>query len=495
MKKQTTVLVVSLVIVLILTGTMFFVAARFRDGSEGSSEEGLSASDISQEEELHLLSISSSEINTITIENPSDQFTLVNQGDGFVVEGFEEMPVSKLNINNLVAFFSDLTAELELASLSDSKEEQEQVIGDSETILAEYGLVYPDYKIQITTTDGKEEKLVIGNHAPDNNSIYLLYSDKVYLLDDALLDSVSKNRYSFLDNNITEVEPEYQQAKIVLSGSVRPSPITLEVKVIEEETKQEGEETTVISSKKKEYTMTTPLKQTITEASAEQVTKGLYALYANAIEAVSPTAEEMVAFGLDEPYSVVSVDFDGAQGFTLKTSSPNENNYVYLMKDNSQMVYLVSASRLSWLTVQTEQLTQSIYVPAQTEELSELRVTSQNKAYDFVVTQSDGEMTVSCNGQEVDGELFEKLYQTITAIPPSKMTAEEPSFDAALTMVVSYRDEERKEDTIELIPTGSGSVYLCINEESKYTASQDMVYQILDNCENVLEGKAVSNLA
>lgn len=490
MKKQTAALVVSLLIVLALTGVMVFLLFRFQSG-EGKQEP---ESSVENREEV-LLSLSSEQINTVTITNPDDRFTLVNQGSGFVMEGLEEIAVSKLNISNLMSFFQELAAERELADLTD---ETAKTVGDSKEMLAQYGLDEPEITVELVTTDGQEKTLMLGSRALDNNSVYLLYEQKVYLIDDGILDSVQRTRYSFLDNTITEIEPEYEQASIVLSGAVRPSPITLEVKTVTEEQSkpdEESSENSVAASRHKEYTLTTPLIQTISESSASQVTEGLFSLYANAIVAVEPTPEEMVSFGLDEPYSVVSIRFDGAEGFTLKTSAPSQNNYVYLMRDGSPLVYLVSASRLSWLSIQTEQLTQSIYQSVKAEALSEFRVTAASVSYDFVVNKEEGELRVQCNGQEVSAELFEKLYQTVTAIPPVRMTSKQPELSAALTMSISYQDEQRSDDVLELIPTGKGEVYLVINDESRYTAQQDLVSQILENCQKVLEGKEPANLA
>lgn len=355
MKKQTTALLISLAVVVLLAGLLIFLMVRFQ--SEGD-QTGQNSAQSSEDETIHLLSLSSEDINTITIENPVDTFTLVNEGDQFVVEGFEEVAVSSLNINNLTASIADLTADREILSLSE--ESEAETIGDSAQKLSQYGLDQPQYILKIVTTEGTEEILTFGDDALDNNSIYVQYGDQVYLIDNAIADILAKDRYSFLDNQITDIEPEYEQATITLSGTVRPSPITLEIKTVQDE-ESESEDEGVVSSSEKEYTLTTPLEQTITEASASQMTDGLFSLYANSVEAVSPTEDELASFGLDQPYSIVTVWFDGTESFTLKASAPDRNNYVYLMKEGSPLVYLVSASRLSWLKVQTEQLTQSLY--------------------------------------------------------------------------------------------------------------------------------------
>lgn len=348
MKKQRMVLLGSLALVILLSVVLIILM------TSPQQEQSQESNQTDQQQELELLSMTVEQINTISVENPAGGFVLVNQGSGFVVEGYEEVASSSINVNNLTANFTSLQAKRLLLS------QEELTPGSSNEQLEQYGLDNPQYSIQIVTTDGNTEELFLGNSAPDGSSIYALYQDAVYLLDDRLLDSVSKGSLSFLDNQITDLEPEYEKAIITLSGTVRSSPVTLEIQT-KEQTTEEEEEQSVVSSAEKIYTMTTPLIQTISEESAAQVTEGLFSLYGNSVIAVKPTAQQMAEYRLDEPYSIVSMQVDGVHAFTLRTSEPDANNYVYLMRDGSPLVYLVSASRLSWLEVQAEQLTQSIY--------------------------------------------------------------------------------------------------------------------------------------
>lgn len=101
MKKQTVTLLLSLLVVLALLGLMIFLMVRFQSGEE-QEEQTVGSS----QEETVLMQVAADAINTLSIENPSDSFTLVNEGDGFVVEGLEGVSVSSLNVNNLVDLFA-----------------------------------------------------------------------------------------------------------------------------------------------------------------------------------------------------------------------------------------------------------------------------------------------------------------------------------------------------------------------------------------------------
>ena len=92
--------------------------------------------------------------NTISVENPAGGFVLVNQGSGFVVEGYEEVASSSINVNNLTANFTSLQAKRLLLS------QEELTPGSSNEQLEQYGLDNPQYSIQIVTTDGQHRRAV-----------------------------------------------------------------------------------------------------------------------------------------------------------------------------------------------------------------------------------------------------------------------------------------------------------------------------------------------
>ena len=132
MKKQTVTLLLSLLVVLALLGLMIFLMVRFQSGEE-QEEQTVGSS----QEETVLMQVAADAINTLSIENPSDSFTLVNEGDGFVVEGLEGVSVSSLNVNNLVDLFAPLTAQRQLLSA------EELTVGDSGEQLMQYGPMGP----------------------------------------------------------------------------------------------------------------------------------------------------------------------------------------------------------------------------------------------------------------------------------------------------------------------------------------------------------------
>lgn len=462
MKKQTAILLSSIALVVFLSGVLCYLLF--------FAEEPKEETKIVEQEKEELFSVLPQDINIIKIKNPEDEYTLVNCQESFAVEGLEETKASKINMQTLLSLLDPMEAEREI------------VLEGEEINLNQYGLDKPEYSIQIVLTDGSEKTLFLGKIAPDGKSIYTQYEGKVYLMAEDILEIASKKRYSFLDNEITGMEPEYKEATIILSGENRALPITLKITTTTEGEVTEG----VVSSSERKYEMLTPIEQEITAESASKVTDGLFSLYANTIVAVHPSEEDILSLGLEEPFSQIEFSADGEEGFTLKTSEPDENNYVYLMKEGGELIYWVSAGRLSWLDVQSEELTQSIYTAPELEKLKKFRIEARGSDYHFILEEEDGSIQISCEGLPVDAERFAEFYDKVTEIAPQKMYQERPDFEPALTMTITQKDG--KQDVLQMIPIGDGNVSLCLNGKTEYAADQNLLYVILENCRSLLEG-------
>lgn len=150
MKKQKMVLLGSLALVILLS--VVLIVLMTRPQQEQPQESGQS----DQQQELELLSMTVEQINTISVKNPAGGFVLVNQGSGFVVEGYEEVATSGINVNNLTANFTSLRAKRLLLS------QEELTLGSSNEQLGQYGLDNPQYSIQIVTTDGNNRNAFTG---------------------------------------------------------------------------------------------------------------------------------------------------------------------------------------------------------------------------------------------------------------------------------------------------------------------------------------------
>lgn len=487
MKKQTLTLALCLLVVVLLAITLLVVI------QDSSSPQDQTPGESQSDSGLTLQNLTANDLNTLHITNPTGSYTLLNLGDSFGLEGYEDIPTSTTVVEELTSALAPLRA-----SALIWEPEEEPAPGQSQTdpALAQYGLDSPEVFLQVVTVSQQNFTLALGDEAPSSSGVYALYQGRVYLLDSSLLDTLSRTAFSFVDNRILGDAPEsYDNASLVLSGSVRPSPITVQIKEVPPDNAQDdsGEEPT--GQTQYAYTLTTPVERTLPAQPVVDLLSNLFPFYANSIAAVHPTAEDLLNLGLSQPFSTFQLNLEG-ESFTLHASQPTQEGLVYLMREGTPIVYTAYAGRLDWLTLQYEQLIQAVYTPSDVSEVETLTVEGTGQAYWFAVEHlSSGGMEVTCNGQAVDGAVFTQLYQTITPIPPTSYTQESPTLSPVLTITVGYTKEGRERDVIQLIPTGTGELYLSVNSKVQYTAGEELVELILQNCQNALEGKELTPLS
>lgn len=491
MKNQIMSLIISVLVVILLSGILVYLLLNQNQGDIGIGE-----SQVESSPGIIIKSLDISDINTVTINNSNGTFTLINLGSSFSVEGYEGVNTSIKNIKLVTDALTNLKA---TSVIWEPTSSEELTIGNSEVLeneyLWQYGFNAPESRITFTTVSQEKFDLILGKEAPSSYGRYGAYDGRVYLFDNSAMSIFLKGKNSFIDNQITQSKPlSYDSGKVVLSGSVRALPITIDINPAPKEATEETEDTIPSGLKKYSYMISTPAERKLPAETAEALIDGIFSVYANWIEKIKPTPEDMVSYGLSVPYSILEINLDG-EGFTLLASKPDESGNVYIMRENSPVIYTVFGDRLNWLTTQYELLTKSVYTPADIKEVKSLTVTGQKSYYNYVLSRTgDSISNVTCNGKEFDQTLFESLYNIITPIPPTKYTEGIPSLNPVFTMTIEYIDKERESDIILLSPTGDGDLYLTINGKTNYTTGEEFAKTILTNCENALYGKELSKL-
>lgn len=495
MKKQVVALVVSLILVIVLIGVLVYLL------TNRTAQDSLTVGESSQQNLSHtitLKNLETSDLNSIKVTNSTGSYTLINLGDTF---GVEEYGGIKTSIK-VVQAITDILTNLKAESLIWEPDNQEDLtIGFSQAMLQpelkQYGLDQPSAVIEFVTVSQEKYTLVLGADAPSSYGKYGWYDGRVYLFDDYNFTYFEKSAKSFIDNQITDSKPlSYQTAKIKLSGTVRPMPITIEVAPNPEKQDSQDDENVIPTGISNYiYTLTDPVERTLSPDVVEPLIDSMFSLYGTWIAVVNPSPEQMVQYGLAQPYSILETNFDG-EGFVLKTSKPNEDGDIYIMREGNPVVYGVSSKRVEWLTTQYELLIQAVYTPPKVDEIVSLSIFGEKVSYDFKVNSTDaGGMEVTCNGQEVDAAAFKSLFEAVTPIPPKAYTEQQPYFEPALTMTIRYKKEDRDPDIIKLTPSGDGYLLMTVNGQTNYLTEENIADIILKDCNNVLVGKEISKLS
>lgn len=481
MKKQIILLIVCLVVAAGLGGACWFLLGYEPAGEESSS---------SATETVSLLDRPETDLDTITVENAEGGYTIKNLGDGnYQIVEIPEAQVTESAVSNVAKLGTSITAK--------------SMVTDSPENLDDFGLGTPVATLTATYTDGTSFELLLGNHAPDSNGVYLKPADDpaVYLISSYDVDRVFDNKLEFISTTVTS-DPAGAAAqqgsgtlpeKVTFGGSVRTEPIVIE----KDQTTTEEEAQYNLST----YIMTSPKERSVDAGDATNSIASLLSITADSVVAYDPTEEELASYGLDTPYSTVDFTYKDADeqehSVSLRVSAVDEEGNVYLQKDNEPVVYQLEAEDLSWYSLTYGDFISTLQLLPYINDVKTVSVVSPDVSYVFELETIEDEdakedLKVTLNGSEVDTSAFRSLYQTIIGIPSENYTEDTPPDPetALLTVTFTYHDG-RPDDVIALLPGPSRKVFLSINGDAEFYTKASYVDTILQNCVNIQEGKEI----
>ncbi len=437
---------------------------------------------------------SKSAIQSATITLPEETFTLEPNTKGVLrVKGHEELEdfVNTSAYAYLVEALTDITA---LRIINSAPEHPEDFGFDTkEGCTAAVKVLY---------TDGSAISLEVGDTAPSGEGCYLRRdgSSAIYLVDTNFADTVSMPSSNYL-SMIPIATPTTTQTNsadtavvrdVALSGSVRPEPIVFQV-------------SNTISSKDESaqimtgYYLTKPFYRSVKNGTDMLSTTTYSGFVASDIAALHPTEEDLEAYGLNDPYSVCTVNLSIQKSSTKTDEDGNEftelsfyNTFEYtvklgnVVKDNEEcryalvyhgdelvpMVYEVVTSSLRWAEVQYDDLADPLLFFTYIDQVETFGITLDGEKTLFELTHypnkedADSRLKVVANGNRYNSALFRDVYQTLMGILRVESTEETPKGEPMLTLEIETNTDIARGGWIKLYQYSAGK-YLAEHESGE----------------------------
>lgn len=454
MKKNNLYLILSVIMVVALT---VFLGYSLREYYKADAD----ALEKNNEDFLVTLRDNGMEtLNYATVESPASTYTIVNNGDFFVIEGFEDVPVEQ---QMLLTFAKSLTSVKGVPIPSSEKAFKQYGINGKTTITAHY--------IDNTTMTfrvGEPFENKIPCYIDENSQLYFFPSD--FLSERKLAPN------DFVKKLITDVPENSEIKSISLLGECRPLPISLEEQPA--------------AGKEPRYMVTEPEKSVINKMDLESALGQIFMISAIEAEVLEPKPEDILEYGLDKPFSIMSLSTNH-DSFLLKTTRPTPDNTAFIMRDDTPVIYKVNTEGLAWITAQQEDLVPAFYIPPPLKEIGGLQVITDDKAYVFDVEHTENSVTITIGGKYIPPCIFEKFVDNITRISAKDFVGETIDLPPTLKIEISYKESDKGSDTIEFLSKDE-ELLVSINGEVRYTTTTKAIDRILTNCENIVKGKCLT---
>lgn len=475
MTRQVKTLIAAGAAVVVL-GVALFFALRLVDNTESEPSSSTPSTVVS------LYSRPMAEIATITLQNQAGEVLLKNTNDAdatFTIPELQGLPLKESTIRVLASNCANLSA---LDTVAESPED-----------LALYGLDKPRATLVVVPTSGEGLTIQIGAAAPGGAGVYVKtnQNENVYLVSSTLATAAMLELLEFVDYNITPVDANFMLSveSLYLGGTARPQPVVGEFREATVYNANAAQEETP-----KAFKIVEPHERNYDSTEGQEILESAFAMTAQSVAAIHPTEEQLAAYGLSEPYTVLELSYNEGQKLRLIASQPKDGQ-CYVMKGNLPIVYQVDSTNLRWVEAQYPDFVMSLLLLAYINDVATVEVAAPGESYTFTLNGADDDMTVFCRGQELELKNFKQLYQVFIGIPTDGYVPEAPTFtpeQALLTITFNYDDTTRPSDSLSFFAGPPRQVYMALNGEVEFLTKSVYVEKVLEDCQRALQGEAVT---
>ncbi len=365
-----------------------------------------------------LFSIRAQQIDRIYFRKENAGFSLINLGDGFILDGYETLPLRTDTLESLLYL-------LEHFPLSSYTIEENSFAAD--------------FQVEIQSTLGN----TILSIAKTDDGIFLHDGNSSFLYSEIQLDPLLSQAEDFIDLAIFPA-PIVYDVSFQLSGNMHPNNLLL---YKEERTLQYWQATQAC----------------------------LQDLRAQEVVVLSPTAEDLDFFGLSVPFCTLDVISD-SKIYSLHCSRPQPDGTVYLNLEDNPVMYSIPFSSLPFLSYSQEIILEENIFSSDYDDTTILHIEVENLSRTF--TKWNG--AVLCHGKPIDERTFHHLYQLCTELIPQQayvLPAENEHL--LLRLSLSCTNPQKPADIISFYSYNEDFYSLSINGEKRFLVDRSLPENIL----------------
>lgn len=497
LNKKTIRLIVggAVVAVLVIALVLILLLLPGEDAAESSS--GSTSSDTS----VTLMEQERENVQSIHVKNSKGEYEIVLTGDEeWEIEALKEFEQQ----TNLYSLAAGEVAELSADKILDVTQDEAE----------KYGLTEPETVVNATFKDGTTLQINIGGDVPTGGNymtiegkdpIYI-YSGKSYF-DYALTDFVSTTVFDIESTETTSsAESGSTATQTVTIDQMEICRTDLKKPIIFSKYESSDDEDAFIGGS---YRMTSPNTIFVDDNKIGTTVSGFLSLYASGVEVLNPTAQQLKERGLDKPTATVRVTFEG-KTYTLKignavtcesTDDPDEleSGHTHsvigynVMRDGTDVIYLVSESSLPWLTLKAEDIMSVFVVLPNIMDVKKVTVTYDGKAYAFepgkTGTGDDEHLVPKYEGTTLNEDYFKTFYQVLLSVYQTGVNTGTASGDSVMSIEYEYLDSSVKNDKLEFYDNGAGAYIMSYNGDMGYLTRVAYLNNVKDAVQMIIQNK------
>ncbi len=516
-KNRLAALLIPLCIAVVLGGA---VAAAYFGGLFNQPE----TSDVSEEEstpELPSL-VDFSEtgvscIQSIAVKNETGSYSFVPDKDGnMTVKGYEDLPRDASAVENILVQYTAVTPDLEIAKNPTAEQ------------LDACGLTKPAATVSAQYTDGSSLELQFGRLATGSDAGYYAMEkggDTIWLFREDYFQAIMHDDTYFLGKTLmTAPSPNSDDtvgsAKLktmTLSGGKRQEDVVMRYV-------QPDDDASLQMAGK--FVLVKPFVHAVDNNVTGDWDSSLCGLYGATVEAIHPTEAELAAFGLDNPRTVVTLNFgiyqstdaDGKTldfpkwynevSYTLKLGNLTDEDTYYALIDDVDMVYTVNAATVPYVDMDYEDLVNKSLFLRYITDLSGINATVNGDPYTIAMKHgskkdengnSTATLTATINKAAMEEGNVRALYEQMMSVARVAAAPDDATADGTPALTLALVPLAGEADTTFSFYPYSANRFLCVaGDNDRFLVKASDVQELasrFQSCANIAANSAKTTTA
>lgn len=375
----------------------------------------------------------------------------------------------------------------------------ERVTMDCED-LSEYGLADDQEPAwyTLTTRDGEEHTVYIGDLLPSGGGYYVRYKDRnaVYVLDTTIGNTVLQPLENMITAMVTLPMNTNDYFTIKNFAVMQGDSVTVMLTYLNAEEKEAAASTSA-------YKMMYPADYAVNTTSYTTVLEVLTNFTGPATLAYAPTEEELAEYGLLEPAFSIYYEYQEIEQFVV-FSAKNENGNYYAYTPLFDLVTELDGTTMAWLEWDLIKWVDTPIFMMNINDVATITVESDTatRIYDLVGEAQELVVTERETGFKPIVQNYRQFYKSLLSIylqgyATDDITEEEitdlKAGEAYLTLTIETRAGKKTE--YKFYPYSTRRAYYTVNGEGQFYVLRDMATKIISDCEKVMTNTDVDSEA
>lgn len=509
--SKTTKTVIIAAGVLLVLGVLLMVLLLTKPADDTESESSVSS------EPSTAVTVTDKEpedVQTLTVKNANGEFTL-NRAERAVTSTDEEGNISTEtqvywtseellgvapNDTTIRAFVNNM------AGLSTT-----ELVEENAEDLEKYGLESPTAQVEVKFTDGSSASLCFGIQNPAaTNYAYFRTADSrdVHQVSYYSVGSAYNDIRDFASLTMTEGYSQNNPKELdylIIERKDFDEPV--EIRYMFDVAEAAEDEDAIITTFNS-HRFITPINTEVDSVKGQTLCYGVYGLTMSSCLSLEQTEENLAQAGLDDPYCKVTFKYGGKR-YVLRLGdeivkvteaegdTPALTTVIgyYAMIEGVEGIFAIDKANAPWYDFTLGNVMSRRPISPYIYTVDTLDITTEQGSYLFKVEGDASSNTITCNGDEVTGDSFRKLYQYLITSIGEELYFEEQS-DPFITVKFSYRDGYEDtygttEDVIEFYRSDDRKSIIAVNGTVLFKVREVYTERLLENLQAVLDGGEV----